>query len=168
MLRKLFVAFVPALALLLAMPSTSQAQFKQKDWDLTLSGQGANDKDFDTFNVSANFGVGYFLSDQFEVGMRPGVIIADGGSQYSWSLPVFADFHFDLGNGWVPFVGANIGYNIGGGNVEDSWIAGPEAGVKYFVNGTTYVYGIVQYEFNLNDGFDSGGFLYGLGLGVRL
>ena len=45
---------------------------------------------------------------------------------------------------------------------------GPELGLKYFVNNTTYVYGIAQYEWNLNRGFNSGGFFYGLGLGVRL
>jgi hypothetical protein len=167
MLRKLFVAFIPALALLLAVPSTSQAQFKQTDWDLTLSGSATNDNDFDTFNASAQFGVGYFLSDQFEVGLRPTITLADGGSENSYNVSVFGDFHFDLGNGWVPFIGANIGYGWGD-NVNDSFTGGPEGGIKYFLNSTTYVFGNVAYLFDLEESFGDGNFFYGLGLGVRL
>jgi hypothetical protein len=168
MLRRLFVAFVPAMALLLSLPATSQAQFKQKDWDLTLSGSGTNDRDFRTFTASATAGIGWFWTDQFEIGARPSVNISDGGSDYLWNIAAFGDWHFDLGNGWLPFVGANIGYQFGGGEVEDGWSAGPEGGIKYFVNATTYVYGSVTYEFNLNDGIDSGAWVYGLGLGVKL
>jgi len=168
MLRRLFVSFVPALALVLSLSSVSNAQFKQKDWDFSLSGSGANDKDFRTFSAAATASVGYFVSDQFEVGLRPGIVISDGGSQYTYNVVAFGDFHFDLGNGWVPFVGANIGYQFGGGEVDDGFTAGPEGGLKYFINGTTYVYGSVSYQFNLNEGISSGGFLYGLGLGVKL
>jgi len=168
MLRRLLVAFVPALALVCLLSSSAQAQFKQRDWDFTISGSGANDKDFETFNVAATAGIGWFWTDQFEIGFRPSVQIGDGGSQYTWGAFVFGDWHFDLGNGWVPFVGANIGYNFGGGDFEDAFSAGPEAGIKYFLNATTYVYGNVAYEFNLNDGFDSGGFIYGLGIGLKM
>jgi len=165
MLRRFWI--VPLFALLVA-PAMARAEFKQRDWDLTVSGSGANDRDFRTFTASATAGVGYFFTDQIEVGLRPSVNISDGGSQYNWNIGVFGDYHFDLGGGWVPFIGANLGYSFGGGDFEDGWTAGPEGGVKYFINSSTYVYGIVQYEFNLNRGFDSGGFLYGLGLGVRL
>jgi len=162
--RKLIVT--AALALLLA-PAISKAGFKQADWDLTLAGAGANDKDFESYSASLSAGIGYFLADQFEVGLRPSAIISDGGSDHVWILPVFADFHFGDGN-VVPFVGANLGYQFGGGTAEDSWSAGPEGGIKWFLNPTTYVFGIIQYQFSLNEGFDSGGFVYGLGLGVRL
>jgi hypothetical protein len=41
--------------------------------------------------------------------------------------------------------------------------------VKYFINSTIFVDFNVAYEFGLqHGGFDSGGFFYGLGLGVRL
>jgi len=168
MLRRLIVSFVPALALLLSLSSTTHAQFKQRDWDFTISGSGSNDKDFRTFNAAVTAGIGWFWTDQFEIGFRPSVQIGDGGSDYLWGAFVFGDWHFDLGNGWVPYVGANLGYSFGGGSFDDGFAAGPELGIKYFMNATTYVYGNVAYEFDLNEGLDSGAFIYGLGLGVKL
>ena len=163
MMRRLLV--VSALALFIA-PAVARAQFKQADWDFTISGTAANDKDFRTFSLGANGSLGYFVIDQLEVGLRQTLTISDGGSQWVGNTGVFGDWHFDLGK-FVPFVGANIGYAYGGGDAEDGFSAGPEVGLKYFVNGTTYVFGIATYEFNLNRGFDSGGFVYALGIGFR-
>jgi hypothetical protein len=165
MLRRSFA--VLALALALAPAAVSFGQFKQGDFDLTLSGAGSNDKDFRTFSVNAIVGVGYFVTDQIEVGLRPGVSISDGGSEYLWTASAFADYNFDLGK-FVPFAGANIGYQFGGGSSDDGFSAGPEVGIKYFLNSSTYVYGSAAYQFNLNEGIEDGAFVYGLGLGVRL
>jgi len=96
MLRRLIVSFVPALALLLSLSSTTHAQFKQRDWDFTISGSGSNDKDFRTFNAAVTAGIGWFWTDQFEIGFRPSVQIGDGGSDYLWGAFVFGDWHFDL------------------------------------------------------------------------
>ncbi len=165
MLRRSFA--VLAVAMLLAPAAVSFAQYKQGDFDLTISGSGSNDKDFRTFTVNATAGIGYLVTDQIEIGLRPGVAISDGGSNYLWNVTAFGDYNFDFGK-WVPFAGANIGYQFGGGDSDDGFSAGPEVGVKYFINSSTYVYGIAQYEFNLNEGINSGAFLYGLGLGVKL
>jgi hypothetical protein len=161
------VAVAVAVLGLLVLPTFSHAQFKQADWDLTLSGTGSNDKDFETFNASATASIGYFVADQLELGLRPSATIGDGGSQHLYNVGAFADFHFDIGK-LVPFVGGNIGYQFGSEIAEDGWSAGPEAGLKFFLNNTTYVFGIASYQFNLNEGFDSGAFVYGLGLGVKL
>ncbi len=67
---------------------------------------------------------------------------------------------------FVPYIGANFGYSYGEG-VSDAWRLGPEVGLKYFVNETTYLYGNMSYEFDLNDGFDNGGFVYGVGIGFK-
>ena len=75
--------------------------------------------------------------------------------------------------GWQPFIGAQLGY-IYGDNTSDTWVAGPEAGVKYFINSTTFVVGAVEYQFffddsdDASDNFDDGQFIYSLGLGVIL
>jgi hypothetical protein len=50
---------------------------------------------------------------------------------------------------------------------RDTWAGGPEAGVKYFINQTTFVSLLVQYQFSFRDAFNEGMFIYGLGLGVR-
>jgi len=171
MLRRLCVVF--AAALLLA-PAISQAQFKQGDWELTLAGQGAHGPDLDGFSAAAQGNLGYFLTDQFEIGVRQSIQYTDigiAGSALSGSTTVAVDYNFDLGR-FVPYIGGNIGY-VYGDAVADTWQAGPEGGLKYFVNNTTFVFLSVQYEFffdqdsNASDAFSDGQFLYGLGIGFR-
>lgn len=174
MLRKSWLVGLAALALFL-VPSAAQAQFQQGDWELTLAGTGASDNEFVTNNFSVNGSLGYFFSDQIEVGLRQGITAIDvpgSSDDYAGSTRVFADFHIDLDR-WQPFIGAQLGY-IYGDNTSDTWVAGPEAGVKYFINSTTFVVGAVEYQFFFDDSdaasdnFDDGQFIYSLGLGVVL
>jgi hypothetical protein len=166
MLRKFYL--VPVLALL-ALPALAQAQFEAGNWALTLSGTGANDQDFDGGSVGVNGSLGYFMSKEFEVGVRQTLTwtdtIGSGGSAWTGDTRVFADYHFDMDR-WQPYVGAFIGF-VYGDVANDDWIAGPEVGVKYFVNSTTFIDLNGAYAFNLEDGLDDGGFFYGLGIGFR-
>jgi hypothetical protein len=162
MLRKLYL--VPVLALL-ALPALASAQFEAGNYALELSGTGSNDQDFRTGAASVQLNLGYFLSKEIEVGVRQGLIWSDGGSAWSGQTNAAIDYHFDMDR-WQPYIGANIGY-VYGDNVSDDWIAGPELGVKYFVNATTFIDANVAYEFNLEEGLDDGGFLYTLGLGFK-
>ena len=173
MLRKLFA--VAALALLPAV--AANAQFQAGDWELTLGGSGANGPDFNgtTFNVNGNFG--YFLTKQLEVSLRQSVGYSDiggaGGDGSAWvaSTRIAADYHFDLG-AWQPYVGANFGYVYGDG-VNDTFEAAPEAGIKFFVNSTTFIQLGVEYQFFFDQGddasesFSDGQFIYGLNIGFR-
>jgi hypothetical protein len=169
MLRKLMV--VAALALLPA--AAAQAQFQAGDWALTLSGQGSNGPDFDGTQFSVNADIGYFLTKEFEVSLRQSIGYSDlvQGTAWNGSTRVAVDYNWDMGR-WVPYIGANIGYVYGDG-VNDSWLAGPEAGVKFFVNSTTYVQLGVEYQFFFDQGddaseaFSDGQFLYSLGIGFR-
>ena len=162
MLRKLYL--VPVLALFL-VPAIANAQFEQGNYELTLSGAGSNDQDWTTGSFSVNASLGYFTSKELELGVRQTIVWGDGGSAWSGQTQAFLDYHFDMDR-WQPFIGANIGYAYGD-NVNDAWIAGPEGGVKYFVNSTTFIGASVAYEFNLEEGLDEGGFLYTLGIGFK-
>jgi len=169
-----FSFIVPVLALLM-VPALSQAQFQQGDKEFTLSGQAGNGPDFNGSTIGVNFSLGYFLTKELEVAVRQNVSFTDlagsDGSALNGSTRVALDYHFDLGK-WQPFVGANIGY-VYGDAVNDSFEAAPEAGVKYFVNSTTFIYGQVEYQFFFNQGddasnsFSDGQFLYSLGIGFR-
>jgi hypothetical protein len=163
MLRR-FAYLIPALALFL-LPAIARAQFEQGNWELTLAGRGANDQDFRTADISVQGSLGYFLTKELEVSGRQGLVWADGGSAWDGESRAAIDYHFDLDRLW-PFVGASIGYAYGD-NVNDHWIAGLEAGVKYFLNSTTFVEAVAGYDFNLEEGLDEGGFVYGLALGVK-
>jgi hypothetical protein len=164
MSRKSLWATIAVFALL--VPATARAQFKQGDFELTLTGSGASDKDFDSTALAGNGSIGYFFTDQLEIGFRQTVAFSDDGdSNITADSRVALDFNFDLGK-FVPFVGGTIGYKYGDG-VNDAWIAGPEGGLKYFVNATTFIYGAVAYDFDLNNGLDDGAWFYALGIGFR-
>ena len=88
----------------------------------------------------------------------------EGGSSWGASTTGFVDYHFDMDE-WQPFVGAFIGYAYGD-DVDEDGVWGPEGGVKYFVNSTTYIGFAVQYVI----GFDSDSdefFNYQLALGFK-
>jgi hypothetical protein len=169
MLRKLMV--VAALALLPA--AAAHAQFQAGDWELTLSGQGSNGPDFNGTQWSVEGNIGYFFTKELEVGLRQTIGYSDlvPGTAWNGSTRVAVDYNFDMGR-WVPYIGANVGYVYGDG-VHDSWLAGPEGGIKFFVNSTTFVQLGVEYQFFFDQGsdassaFSDGQFLYSLGVGFR-
>jgi hypothetical protein len=171
MLKRTWI--VAALALLIA-PLVARADFKQGDYEVTLSGQGANGPDFDGLQFGVNGALGYFLTDEFEVALRQSVGYSDvggGGSALNGSTRVAVDYNFNLGQ-WVPYIGANLGYAYGDA-VNDTWFAAPEGGIKYFVNNTTFIFLSVEYQFffdqgdDVDDSFSDGQFLYGLGIGFK-
>jgi outer membrane protein W len=166
---------VAALAILPA--AAANAQFQAGDWELTLSGQGSNGPDFDGTQFSVNANIGYFLTKELEISVRQLVGYSDiggaggDGSNLAYGTTVALDYHFDLGK-FQPYVGGNIGYRYG--DVNNTFVAGPEAGVKYFVNSTTFVQFNVNYQFffdndteDASDAFSDGQFLYSLGIGFR-
>lgn len=166
-------AFWIALIALLA-PAAAMAQFHGGDWELTLSGSGGSDNDFDNNLIGADLSLGYFFTDNIEVALRQGIDIADvedSDDDFGASTRVAGDFHFDLDR-WQPFVGGNIGY-LYGDFVNDTWIAGPEAGLKFFVNSTTFIFGMAEYQFffedsdEVDDAFDDGQWVYSLGIGFK-
>jgi hypothetical protein len=169
MLRKFW--FVAALMLL--PTAAANAQFSPGDWELTLSGEGRHGPDLNGTDFGVNFTLGYFLTKELEVGVRQSVNYADDtgpGSAWDGTTGVALDYHFDLGR-WQPFIGANFGFRYG--DVHNTFEAGPEGGVKYFVNATTFVQLGVQYEFffdkdsRAGSAFSDGQFVYALGVGFK-
>jgi opacity protein-like surface antigen len=172
MLRKLLVAafglaLVPAVAH--AQKSDNDYGFNQGNWELTLAGQGENDKNWESTSINVQGSLGYFFTDAMEVSVRQTIGFEDlTGSSLDGQTTAAFDYHFDLGQ-FQPFVGANVGYIWG--DVHNTWDAGPEAGLKYFLNHTTFVEGRVEYDFAFDPGhgtgFSQGEFLYTLALGVK-
>jgi hypothetical protein len=164
MLRKLLIVGVVAL-----LPSLAMAVPQEGDWELILAGSGASDNDFDNHALGAEAQVGYYVADPLEVYVRQSLAWADAeGSDSIWngSTRVGLDYHFQIGDNWRPFVGANIGYTYGD-TTDDSWVASLEGGVKYYVNASTFIYGIVEYQFLVEESFGDGAFVYALGIGFN-
>ena|SRR5688572_10345702 len=168
MLRKGIVV-----AALLLLPSLSYGYFEEGDKEITLSGSASNSADFNGVFIGANGSFGYFVTDNLEIGVRQSLQYTDVGvdSALNGSTRVAADFHFDL-EAWQPFVGGNFGY-VYGDAVSDTFEAAPEACVKFFVNSTTFIFAMVEYQFFFDqadaadDAFEDGQFLWSLGIGFR-
>ncbi|HEY8667848.1 MAG TPA: hypothetical protein VIL86_14365 [Tepidisphaeraceae bacterium] len=164
MLRKLVVLGV------LVVPALAFAQPKAGQFELTLSGVGSNDKEFRSGSAGVNLGLGYFATQNAEISIRQSVSYSDsdqsgGGTSWDGSTRVAFDWHFDLDR-WQPFLGISGGYKYGD-NTRDTWIAGLEGGVKYYVHSNTFIYGIAEYQFDLRGRFGDGAFVYGLGIGTN-
>ena len=157
--------------------TTSTAKAVDNPFELTLAGSGQNSSRFNGVAAGGDISIGYYLTDNFEVGIRQSVQYSDlgGGVSLTASTRAAIDYNIPLGdhNQWVPYFGANIGYDYGK-SVRDTWEAAPEGGVKYFLNSSTFIFGSVEYQFffqhggAIGNGFKDGEFIYSLGVGFRI
>lgn len=140
----------------------------------TLSGTGTSDNDFDANLFGASGELGWFLNDNLEAGVRQSLNVAnfdEADDAWSGSTRAFADYHFGT-DAFRPFVGANLG-GIYGDGVEETFAAGPEVGMKYYVKDSTFVELAAEYQFlfddagDVDDNFDDGAFQYTLGVGFN-
>lgn len=169
MLRKGIV-----IAALCLLPAVANAQARGP-WELTLGGAGNNSSRFNGVTAAVNGSVGYYVSDMLELSLRQTLTFTDiGPKQLNGSTRAAADLHFPLGDQgqFVPFIGANGGY-IYGDSVSDTWEVAPEAGLKWYVNNTTFIFGMAEYQIILdkhksaNNNFKDGVLQYTVGIGFR-
>ncbi len=159
---------------LVGMPVAAQEGFgpEATDWEFTLSGNGNNDKDFENGGFNSVFDLGYYVTDEFIVGGRQsfGFTGDRDDLNFTASTAGYVQYQFDLDR-WRPFVGASLGY-LYGEDVEETFTAGPEVGVKYYIKPDAFIYGRMSYEFlfedtdDADDRFDDGRFVYGVGIGL--
>jgi hypothetical protein len=159
----------------LVLPAAALGQgFTKGDMEFLLGGAGASDSDFDStgFTIAAN--LGYFFSNNFEGLIRQDLLFSDaatGGNDWSGATRVGVQYNFDMGRAW-PFIGTNIGL-IYGDQVNDTAVWGLEGGLKYFVNTTTFIMGMIGYDVffedsdDVGDTFDDGRFVYLVAIGFR-
>ena len=178
MLRsKIVLAALALMGIAAFVPATAKAEHATNPYELTLSGGGSFGPDLNGVNAAVTANIGYYVNENLELSLRQSISYDDTGlegSAWNGSTRVAVDLHFPLGDRgqWVPFIGANIGY-VYGESVHDTFEAAPEAGVKYYVNSTTFIYGIIEYQFFFDEGddatqaFSNGQFVYSFGVGFR-
>lgn len=172
-MKKLLFCLFIAGAMIFAGSSAAMA-YKAGEMELTLGGIGSSDESLDGTDLNVGGSLGYFMTDAFSVALRQDVYYIDlpRSDAFSGVTRLAVDYHFQVAEYWYPFIGANIGYMYGD-MFKDQWIAGPEIGVKYFANETTFIYGIIEYGFtfkssgDIEDNYDDGRFAYGLGIGFK-
>jgi hypothetical protein len=173
--KKRIFLVVAALALALT-PAVSFAQsqtgFQKGDREFILSGSGSSDESFDNTSFGTTLSFGYFYTENLEASIRQDVSFTDipGDNDWNGSTRLAGDYHFNFGP-LVPLVGISLGY-VYGDSIKDQFIVAPEAGLKYFFNETTFLYGLVEYQIlfkdadEVDDAYDDGRFVYGIGLGL--
>ena len=170
MLKKWTLLLVVAAAGLL--PSLALAQPEAGNWELTLAGRGSNDDNWDDGSFLIGAKVGYFYTKEVEVFVRQDVdVLYEDGGTWGFFTAIGADYHFDL-DAWQPFVGAQIGYFYGDDDiVDDTGAFGPEIGVKYFVNKTTFIFGELAWVWFFESGDtgdeDDSRWTYSVGIGFQ-
>jgi hypothetical protein len=166
MLKRLVVF---ALVGVFALPAVSEAQFTFGDRTFTLSAGGQSDRKLSTNSFSIDAAAGYFWMDNIEASLRQNITRDDigPGSEWHGSTRLAVDWHFVLGN-FLPFVGAQAGFAYGEG-IRNQAVLGPEIGVKYFVNQTTFISGLaeLQYLTRTDDNWKSSRWQYTVGVGFR-
>jgi hypothetical protein len=170
--------YIVAMVLLL-LPATVQAQqeslgFEPGDWELTLAGTGTNDEDFDNSVLSISLAIGYFFSPSLESGIRQDYAYFDTAGtddKYNAATQLFLDYHVDLDR-VQPFAGISVG-GVYGDFIKDQFIASPEIGLKVFVNSTTFILALMQYQIlfdepdDIDDEYEDGRMFYQVGIGFR-
>lgn len=145
------------------------------DWEITVSGSGVNDRDFDRGNFNLAGELGHYMSDTLLLGLRQDVSWA-GGTDVSdiWTgatRGVIA-WHFPMER-FRPFIGANLGYKYGSRDFNDTWTAGPEIGVKWYAEGRAFIFGRMGYDWEFDDFWEiedetrRGSFVYSVGVGYN-
>ncbi len=91
--------------------------------------------------------------------------------QWDGSTRVFYDYHFGTGNA-RPFVGVSLG-GLYGEEVDETFMGGPEVGIKYWVHDQTFITAMAEYQFlfksgsDARDRYDDGAFFYSVGVGFN-
>ncbi len=161
----LIAAFAPAVTL---------AQAVNGDNEVTISGTGGSDKDFDATVFGLTGSYGKYISDMGQAGVRQNITISDTEGEetdFDGATVIYYDHHFNLDR-LRPFVGLNVGYNYGD-TTEETFSAGPELGLKYYVLEKTFIQGMVQYQFlfedadEIDDRSDDGRYYYSVGMGYN-
>jgi len=182
MLRKGIVLAAVSVCGLVAFASQAKAQrAAENPYELTLGGTASHGPDLNGFNASVSASIGYYFTDTLEVRLVQSLTSSDigltgsgEGSSLNAATRLALDLHFPMGDQSqiVPYIGANVGY-VYGNAVQDTAEAGPEAGLKIYVNPKTFIFVSVEYEFFFDTGsdassaFSDGQFVYGLGIGFR-
>jgi len=145
--------------------------------EVAVGGGSANDDEWESGTVGGGLSgsVGYFVTDELEVGIRQSVIVsgAQGTKEtaYIGNSRLAVDYHLPLGR-FYPFIGANFGGVYG--HVKPAASGGPEIGVKYWARRNAFLYAMAEYQWfigsdkaKLGTAYDDGIFLTTVGMGVN-
>ena len=157
-------------------PPPRETKRERNPWEVLVAATGNNNEEFGAGAASGIGSVGYYFNEWLEVSARQNASYAHAGEgqQEIWNFASRGalDVHFPIGKVVVPYVGVNAGYAYGD-SIDDSLMAGPEGGVKLYLQDDAFLQLGTEYEFffdkgdSLDSAFAEGQFLWTLGMGMR-
>lgn len=142
--------------------------------EFTLGGSGLADNELNDSAGGVTLSYGAYTTDRLLWSLRQSLNYTnpeDAGSSWNGATRLAADYHFGTGK-LRPLVGANVGYIYGDG-VNDTWAAGLEGGLKYYIQDRTFLYGMAEYGWffdhadQVDDTFDNGRWTWSVGVGFN-
>lgn len=149
--------------------------------ELTFGGSGGSNRSLsDSFGgITASYGM--FINERWQAFLRQSINYSNpnnGPRSYNGATKLGALYHFPTGfempvaGAVVPVLGLNFGRQYGS-NINDTWAAGIEGGLKAFVHPRTFVYVLVEYSWlfrnsrEIDNNFSDGGYTWSTGVGFR-
>lgn len=149
-------------------PYTPDPGPRQGDWEAFIGGSGGSRDKFDSNVFGVTGSIGYYALQWLPISLRQGYDAAFGDDvddQHRLSTSIGVDLQAPLGR-FQPFIGGFVGGQYGW-DTNSSGFAGPEAGIKYYVNESTFLSGLFQYQFLFDESWDDGNALYTIGFGFN-
>lgn len=175
-LVSLFIAVLP-LGVTAQTAATADLGPHAGSREITIGGSGASNRQFSDSVGGLSLSIGQFLNETQELSIRQSINYSNPdfpGARQEWNGATRLAFDQHFGTGALrPFVGVNVG-GIYGRSVTDSWTAGIEAGIKYYVHPQTFVFATPEYDWAFRHAsgfghrFNDGQFNWVVGVGFNL
>lgn len=179
-LRKLLVCLAAVAATASAVAQTTVMNDplglrRAGEREFTLGGAGASNTDMDDSFGGLNFSYGWYATENAAWVIRQSINYSNpdrGGTSWAGATRLAYDYHLGATGAFRPFIGANIGGAYGDA-VRDTFAAGLEGGVKFYVQPRTFVYAMAEYGWffrrasGIDDTFRDGQINWGVGLGFN-
>lgn len=149
-------------------PYTPEVGPRQGDWEAIIGGSGTSSDKFDNNTIGATGSIGYYVLKFLPVRLQQSFAANFGGhvnDRFQYATTGAIDLQAPLGR-FQPFIGGFGGYSYG---FRHSWLVGPEAGIKYYVNESTFLQGLFQYGLLTDKDYqlDEGRATYTIGIGFN-
>ena len=135
------------------------------NWEATLTGTGQSDDEFEDSNFGLTGSLGRYYTENWLFTFKQGIQANDTGDSTLIGARsiVQGAYQWDFAK-WQPYLGMNVGF-LYGADINDEAVFGPEAGVKYFVNESTFIFGNISYEVPVDECCNDGVVPYSVGIG---
>lgn len=140
--------------------------------EVTFSGVGQSDQEFDNGTFAFEGSYGYYYTERVMFSLRQRLGGIGDGEDWNGSTLAAVDYHF-TDTEWRPFLGINAGVSYGGDFVGDSFAAGAQAGLKYYIKEDAFFFMRADYTYTFDDAgdaddaWDQGSFGYAFGIGLN-